>query len=171
MPQRVYNNVEDYRLLDGGRVVEDVTKVGLPTITFPTTTISVSGMAADIDMPTTTHLEAMDFTVYHNNGINGSLLSRPGKHEIEFRLARQVYNTAQTEMGHSGSKYRVTCIHVETQKGDVETGSPLGSTEKFSVIRFEEIVSGKTKLLIDAASNIIQVDGTDYTSKVKNMLE
>ena len=29
MPRRVYNNVEDHRLLDGNTVVEDVTKVGL----------------------------------------------------------------------------------------------------------------------------------------------
>ena len=40
MPSKVYNNVEDHRLLDGKYVVEDVTKVGLPTLKHTTTTIS-----------------------------------------------------------------------------------------------------------------------------------
>lgn len=51
MPQKVYNNVEGHRLIDNSRVAEDVTSVGLPTITHPTTTISASGMAMDVDMP------------------------------------------------------------------------------------------------------------------------
>ena len=70
MPQRVYNNVEDHRLLDGKSVVEDVTKVGLPTIKHPTTTISAAGMVMDVDMPNVTHIEAMDYSIYHNNGTN-----------------------------------------------------------------------------------------------------
>ena len=56
MPSKVYINIEGHRLLDNKRVCEDVTKIGLPTITHPTTTISAAGMAVDVDMPNTTHL-------------------------------------------------------------------------------------------------------------------
>ena len=63
MPQKVYNNVEGHRLLDNGRTVEDVTKISLPEIKHPTTTISAAGMAMDVDMPNTTHLEAMEFSI------------------------------------------------------------------------------------------------------------
>ena len=63
MPQKVYSNVEGHRVIDGGRVVEDITSVSLPTIEHDTTSISVSGMAMDVDMPNMTHLKAMEFAV------------------------------------------------------------------------------------------------------------
>ena len=78
MPSKVYNNVEDHRLLDNGTVCEDVTKVGLPTLEHPTDEIKASGMVMDIDMPNTTHLNASDFTIYHNNGVNCKMLANPG---------------------------------------------------------------------------------------------
>lgn len=176
MPQRVYNNVEGHRVLDTvrgeQRVVEDVTKIGLPTIKHPTTELkNIAGMAMDVDMPTTTHLEAMDFTVYHNNGINGQYLSMPEKHLIEVRTVRQRYNNASGEIEHESVKYRVTCTHVETQKGDIETGSPYGSTEKYSVLRYEEEVDGKATTIIDAMAGIIKYNGVAYSDTIESMLQ
>lgn len=171
MPKRVYNNVEDYRLIDGKTVVEDVTKVGLPTIKHPTTTIDVAGMATAVDMPNTTHIEAMDYTIYHNNGTNCALLPTPGKHKQEFRTVRQVYDVASATIKHVSVKYRLVGIHVETQKGDAETGSPLGSTEKYSCLRYEEEAEGKITTLIDAMAGIIKYNGKTYSDEVKNLLK
>ena len=78
MPTKVYNNVEGHRLVDNGYTVEDITQVAVPTISFPTTPISASGMAMDVDMPNITHLEAMEYSISHNNGMNGNRLSDPG---------------------------------------------------------------------------------------------
>lgn len=50
-------------MLDGGSVCEDVTSITLPTVEHPTTTISASGMAMDVDMPNTTHLNAMELSI------------------------------------------------------------------------------------------------------------
>ena len=100
MPSKVYCNVEDHRLIDGKKTVEDVTKVGLPTIKHKTTTIDVAGMAMAVDMPDTTHLEAADYTIYHNNGVNGEVLAVPGKHTQEFRTVRQRYGVAKGEIEH-----------------------------------------------------------------------
>ena len=171
MPTKVYNNVEGHRLVDNKRTVEDVTKIGLPTIKHPTTTISASGMAMDVDMPNTTHLEAMEFTVYHNNGTNCKFLGNPGKHSIEVRTVRQRYNVAKGEIEHESVKYRVTGIHTETQKGDIETGSPYGSTEKYSVLRYEEEIDGKIVTIADATAGLIRYNGVDYTDVVENMLK
>lgn len=171
MPTKVYNNVEGHRLIDNKRTVEDVTKIGLPTIKHPTTTISASGMAMDVDMPNTTHLDAMEFTVYHNNGTNGRYLSDPGKHDIEVRTVRQRYNVAKGEIEHESVKYRVAGIHTETQKGDIETGSPYGSTEKYSVLRYEEEVDGKIVTIVDATAGVLRNNGKDYTDVVENMLK
>ena len=171
MPSKVYNNVEDHRLLDGKIVVEDVTKVGLPTIKNPTTTIDAAGMAMAIEMPNTTHIDAMDYTITHNNGANSELLAVPGKHTHEFRTVRQRYNVASGTIEHESVKYRLVGVHAETQKGDIETGSPYGSTDKYSCLRYEEEVNGKVITIIDAMAGVIKYNGKDYTDVVQNMLK
>ena len=171
MPKKVYCNIEKHRILDNKREVEDVTKFGLPTIKHPTTSVKSSGMAMDVDMPDTTHLEAMDVTIYHNNGVNCKYLGDPGQHDIEARTVRQRYDVAKGEIMHESVKFRVTCVHVETQKGDIETGSPYGSTEKYSVLRYEEEVDGKVSIIADAMAGLIKYNGKDCTSVVDNLLK
>lgn len=172
MATKVFNNVEDHRLLDGSTIVEDVTSVGLPTIEHQTTDFeNISGMSMDITMPNMTRLKAMEFTVSHNNGANSHLLAVPGKHMIEFRLARQRFDVAKSEMAHESVKYRITALHISTEKGDVETGNPLGSTDKFAVLRYEEIVAGKQTVLIDGPSGIVKFNGKNYTDAVQSLLK
>lgn len=177
MATKIYCNVEDHRLFDksGGSgksvMVEDVTKVGLPTIKHTVTNIKAAGMPMDVDMPNETHLEAMDFTIYHNNGINCAKLSNPGKHNLEFRVARQRYDISGATIGHESVKYIIEGAHVESQKGDVETGSPYGTTEKYSIIKYTEIVNGKTTIDIDATANKITFNGKEYYKTIKSLLE
>lgn len=171
MPKKVYNNVEDHRLLDGKLTVEDVTKVGLPTIKHTVNSIDVAGMAMAVDMPNTTHVDAMDYSIYHNNGLNCEVLANPGKHTHEFRTARQVYDVATARIKHVSVKFRLVGVHVETQKGDIETGSPYGSTEKYSCLRYEEEVNGKVTTLIDAMAGVIKYNGKTYSDEVKNLLK
>ena len=171
MPSKVYVNVEDHKLLDGKRTIEDVTKVGLPTIKHKTTTVDAAGMAVAVDMPDTTHLEAMDYSIYHNNGVNGKYLSAPGKHVHEFRVARQRYNVPKASIGFESVKYRLIGIHQETAEGDVETGSPLGSTEKYSCVRYEKEVNGEVVTIIDAMAGVIKYNGVSYTDDIQNLLK
>ena len=175
MPQRVYNNVEGHRLLDTvkgvQRVCEDVTKIGLPTIKFSTTELkNIAGMAADVNMPTPTHVEAMELTIYHNNGVNCRYLAMPEKHYVEARIVRQRYVNAVGEIEHESVKYRITCTHTESQKGDIETGSPYGSTEKYSILRYEEEVDGEVTTIIDAMAGVIRYNGVEYTDVIDSML-
>lgn len=171
MPSKVYNNVEGHKLIDNKRTCEDVTKVGMPVLKHPTTTISAAGMAVDVDMPNTTHMEAMEFSVYHNNGVNCQYLANPGKHTIEVRIVRQRYNVAKGVIEHELVKVRVVGVHVETQNGDIETGSPYGSTEKYSVLRYEEEIGGKNVVLVDAMTGDIKYNGKSYTEEVEKLLK
>lgn len=171
MPSKVYNNIEGHRVLDNGNVCEDVTSFTLPTVSHPTNTISASGMAMDVDIPNTTHLEAMEFGVSHNNGVGCAALANPGKHTLEGRAVRQRYNVPKGEIEHESVKWRVTGVHKSTEKGNIETGNPYGSTEKYSVLRFEEIINGKTTVLIDAMAGIIKFNGKSYTDPVENLLK
>jgi len=172
MPKRVYNNVVGSRIIDNGRVVEDVTQFSPPTIKHPVTSMqNVSGMAADVDIPDTTHVEAMEVSFKHNNGVNCRYLMDPGKHDIEGRFVRQSYNTAGAEIEHESVKFRMIGMHVENSKSELENGSPYGSTDKFSLLRYEEEINGNVVLLIDAMAGKITVNGRDYTSTIENLLK
>ena len=170
MPQKVYNNVEGHRVIDNDRVAEDVTSITLPTIKHPTTTISTSGMAMDVDMPNTTHLDAMEFAVAHNNGNNCRHLADPGKHMVEIRVVRQRYNVAGGAIEHESVKFRVTGVHKETDKGNIETNNPYGSTDKYSVLRYEEEIDGEVVTIVDAMAGLIKFNGVDCTNAVESLL-
>ncbi len=170
MPNTVYNNVEGHRLIDDGRVVEDVTSITLPTLEHSTNTIAASGMSMDVDMPDLTHLKAMDYSIAHNNGRNSKYLATPGKHSNELRLVRQRYNVASGEIQHESVKYRLTGVHVKTDKGKIETGNPYGSTDSYSLLRYEEEIDGEIVTIIDAMAGIIKFNGVSYNDAVENLL-
>ena len=170
MPKKVYNNVEDHRLIDNGRTVEDVTSVTLPTVEHPTVDIDAAGMAGVVSMPNSVKINSMEFSVAHNNGVNCERLCDSGKHTIEFRLVRQRYNVAKGEIEHESVKYRVTGVHKSTEDGTVQAGNPLGSTDKYSVLRYEKIIDGKTTTLVDVMTGTIKFNGKDVTNVVQNML-
>lgn len=171
MPSKVYNNVVNHRLFDAGRQIEDVTKVGLPDIQHPTTEIDAAGMTMAVDMPNITHIEAMEYNIVHNNGVNCNYLAEPGKHTQEFRTARQRYDVAKGAIAHESVKYRLIGVHKGSQKGDVETGSPIGTTDTYSCLRYEEEVNGQVTVLIDAMAGIIKYNGKSYTDEVENLLK
>lgn len=170
MPKRVYNNVEDHKLLDNKRVCEDITSVVLPTVSHPTTTIDAAGMAGAVDMPNQAKLEAMELSISHNNGSNCQYLTNPNKHTIEFRLARQRYNVTKGELEHEGVKYRITAVHKSTEHGTVEAGNPLGSTERFTVLRFERIIDGETDTVADVMAGVLKFNGNDLVNEVQSLL-
>jgi hypothetical protein len=164
-------NVVDHRLFNDGAVCEDVTGVGLPTLEHPTTAIeNVSGMLGNIDMPNQHRFSAMEFTVTHNNGVGCNRLHQPGKHNIEFRVARQKYMTSEAEIDVESVKYRVLCTYRSTEQGNIETGSPIGSTDRFSVLRFEKIVDGVQETLIDIPAGSHVVNGINYNEDIEAIL-
>lgn len=170
MPTKVYNNVEGHRLYDDGNVVEDITSITLPSINFTSSTIDANGMMGAVDVPNPFHVDAMEFSVAHNNGAGCEKLATPGKHVLETRVVRQKYDVARGEMGHESVKFRVTGLHTGTEKGSIETGNPYGGTDKFSVLRYEEILDGKTVTLIDVMSGIMKINGKDFSGTLESYL-
>lgn len=171
MPKNVRCNVEDHRLIDNGRKCEDITSFTPPTIEHPTTSVKAAGMVMDVDIPNIYHFNAMEFEIAHNNGTNCAGLATPGLHEIEGRIARQNYITALGEVGLELVKIRVRGAHKSTEKGSIETDNPYGSTEKYSVLRYEEEIGGEVTTLIDSMAGIIRINGVDYSSRLSSLLD
>jgi len=171
MPKNVRCNVEDHRLFDNGRKCEDITSFTPPTIEHPTTSVKAAGMVMDVDIPNIYHFNAMEFEIAHNNGTNCAGLATPGLHEIEGRIARQNYITALGEVDLEMVKIRVRGAHKSTEKGSIETDNPYGSTEKYSVLRYEEEIGGEVTTLIDSMAGIIRINGVDYSSRLSSLLD
>ncbi|MEG2013973.1 MAG: phage major tail tube protein, partial [Anaerovoracaceae bacterium] len=83
---------------------------------------------------------------------------------------RQRYNVAAGEIEHESVKFRVTGVHTKTNKGNIETGNPFGSTDDYSVLRYEEEINGEITTIIDAMAGLIKINGKDYTDVVENLL-
>lgn len=164
-------NVEDHRLFDNGLKVEDITSVDLPDIEHPTTPVKASGMVMDIDMPNMHHYNAMEIAISHNNGNNCYALATPGIHTIEFRYARQNYNTQAMTMDIEIVKVLFTGAHKKTEKGSIETDNPYGSTERYSVMRYQETVGDDIFVLIDSTAGINRVNGIDFSAELTGGLD
>ncbi|MBQ8088467.1 MAG: phage major tail tube protein [Clostridia bacterium] len=164
-------NVEDHRLFDGGVKVEDITSVSLPTVEHPTTTVKASGMVMDVDIPNMHHYNAMEFEVSHNNGNNCPKLAMPGIHNMEFRIARQNYNVQLGQIDLELVKVRIIGAHKSTEKGSIETDNPYGSTEKYSVLRYEEEIDGETTLLIDSMAGKNEANGESFSDSLSALLD
>lgn len=171
MPSKVYNNVVDHRALDGEKVVEDVTSVTLPDIEHDTSTISASGMVADVDMPNMLHIKAMSYSIAHNNGVNCNVLAEPRKHEHEWRLVREKYNVALAEMEYESVKYRMVGLPTKTSEGTSERGNPMGSTEDYSCLRYEKEIDGVIVTLVDAMAGILKWNGVEYSDTLNQLLD
>lgn len=169
MTNTIYNNVVGNRVIDNGRVVEDVTSVSIPNFEHPTNTIQNSAMPMAIDMPVQSKFNAMSFAINHNNGKNCTALIRPGIHNIEVRIVREKYNVVKSQMGHESVKYRIKCAHVGKSNNAVENNNPLGGTDTFSVLRIEEEIAGKITNVIDVTGDVT-LGGVNISDEIESML-
>ena len=171
MLENVRCNVEDHRLFHDGTRVEDITKVDLPKIEHPTTAVKSAGMLMDVDMPNIYHYNSMEIKVSHNNGNGCNLLPVPGPHDIEMRAARQDYSVAKGEIDMELVKVRARVVPKSSEKGSIETDNPYGSTESFSVLRYEEEINGEIWMLIDSTASRLIIAGVDYSDRLSSILD
>jgi len=170
MPKHVYNNVIGERVFDGGVVIEDVTTVTPPSLSHPTTSIQkVTGLYADLNIPDDNRFEAMELSIAHNNGLNCRKLTEPGIHNLEFRIARQRFDTINAQNELESVKVMATAAHVSTDKGTFELGNPYGSTEKYAVLHYREEIDGVEVVNVSALTGG-HVNGVSISDKVEALL-
>lgn len=171
MQKQVMGIVQDHRAFDNGVNMEDVQTVELPNMEFATTEMNGSGMAGAVNMPDYSSLNAMSMSMNHNNGLNCHRLRRPGKHELEFRAAVQVLDVVSSEPKVVVDKFRVVGLFTGNTGGSLERSNPRGSTDTFSVLRYEEERDGEILTLIDIPKGKIMIDGVDYAAKTRGLLD
>lgn len=170
MPKKVHNKIVGQRLYDGANEVEDVTSVTLPDVEYGADEFDVSGLVGALEVIDPTHINAMTFSISHNNGLNCQTLSTPIQHNFEFRIAQQVLNVATGNTEYKSVKYRVSGKPKKVSDGSAERGNPLGSTVDYAVNRYEKEVDGRIVTQIDILAGIVRVNGYDFSSQVANLL-
>lgn len=170
MPKKVFNKIVGQKLVDGAVEIEDVTGVTLPDIEYSTDEFDVSGLVGALEVSDPTHINAMTFSVKHNNGLNCQTLSTPIQHNFEFRLAQQALNVGLGTTEYKSVKYRVSGYPKKISDGEAERGNPLGSTVDYTVNRYEKEVDGKIVTQIDILAGIVKINGRDFSSQVANLL-
>lgn len=172
MAKTIHNKIVDNLMMDGNTEVEDITSVGLPEIAFIADELAnVSGLAGNLNVPDVTRVQAMTFTINHNNGRNCEGLNTPTWHDFEFRTAQQVMETTRADMNHRSIKYRVEAYPTKISDGTVERGNPLGATIEYSVRRVEKEVAGQVVTKVDILGGEIMINGRSYTSDVQRLLQ
>lgn len=171
MNKQVHNKVVDSRIFDGSTLVEDVTSVDTPDIEFVNDEIDIPGATSKLNIISPYQVGAMTLTVNHNNGNGCDSLNTPETHKLEMRVARQVITTATGETSYESFKIRAWGTPMSVSRGSVERGNPMGSSVKFSLMRYEEERMGKTTILIDALAGKLEINGKDYASQINRMLD
>jgi phage tail tube protein FII len=172
MPQRVASNVVDHRVYDGGVNVEDITSITLPNIEYAKADFeNIAGLVGALSFANPAYVGLMTCEIAHNNGLNCDELETPVMHEIEFRLARQDLNVPDTALEYGSAKYRIAGQPVTVNNGTIERGNPLGSTVTYNLTRFIKEIAGKTVTHIDIPAGIVVINGHDFGSQVKNILD
>jgi len=162
MPKKVFANVVDHRVYDDGVNIEDVTSITLPDLEFTKTEFDVAGMVGKLNMANPAHLEAMSYTIAHNNGLEGERLATPDIHQHEFRLMRQNLDVPDARLEYDSVKYRLAGQMVKESGGSIERGNPLGSTVEYSCQRFIKEIAGKIVVHVDIPAGIVIINGVDY---------
>lgn len=167
----VQSNVIRYLVYFDGKLVEDVTSYTPPARRYKTTSIQSAGMSGDVNAANQANIEAMESTLAHNNGVNTHLLLTPGIHTLEVRTVRQKYNVAKSRMEHERITWRDRVQHISRDPGSIEANNPYGNTDKFSVVRHEEIINGKQTRLDDIPNGKLVTNGVSATDEIDNLLK
>ena len=150
-----------------------VAKVTLPSIIFPTVSISGAGMMGNMDVPLLGMVDAMSATIdfldaNHNGG--AVKLAEPRKHQLDMRVAEEFWDVEQADVGVWADKY---VMIVRPKTTDPGTVAPMGSADtsgEYVVYYFAAYKDGKQLWEVDKRNMKCVVDGVDYMAPVRKAL-
>lgn len=158
-----------YRVYKDGKSLLGTSTVELSEISFLSETLSGSGIAGEMEVPTlgmTGPLSAT-FNWISQNRDYFSVLDVSASTNLELRAA--VQEVDETTGVRSSKAYRMSMLTMpkSAKLGTMETGKQQGSSTEFELSRLLIEIAGEEKLLIDKVNFIYRVNGTDMLAKVR----
>ena len=150
-----------------------VAKVTLPSITYPTVSISGAGMMGNMEVPLLGMVDAMTTSIEFLDASNAQaavLLSEPRKHQLEMRVAMEHWNVEQAEVGSWADRYLMVCHPKVFNPGTFAPMSAAGASNEFAVYYYAGFRDGKQLWEIDKRSMKCIINGVDYMASVRKAL-
>lgn len=145
--------------------------VELPALEAMTETVTGSGIAGELDMPTIGHYAAMTAKLnFRTLDVPSIRLSKQKVHALDFRGSQQVLNAGTGLYEHQAVKVSLRAVPKTTEAGKFEVGTPTETANEFEVTYMKIEINGKKQLEIDKLNFIAFIDGEDQLEQVrKNM--
>lgn len=148
-----------------------VAKATLPDIAYLTQTINGPGMAGNIESVLIGMMEAMTLGLNFRSVTDAATkLMRPEKHQIDLRVAEQMWDTVGVKREIAVDKYVMVVVPKSTKPGNIAAASAADTSGEYSVYRYEAYKNGKTLWKIDPYNYICEIDGVDYMAEVRKAL-
>lgn len=158
-------------------VYEDaVNFVGLATITPPdiaqlTHSVSGAGLSGNVDAVMIGMVEAMEATInFHSIMDSASILMQPTKHQLDCRVAEQVWDTDSAAHKINADKLIMVVLPKTTSIGQIGPASAASVSGTYAVYRYEGYLNGEEKWVIDPMNCIFKINGKDYWDEVRKAL-
>lgn len=158
-------------------VYEDaVNYIGLATITPPdiaqlTHTVTGAGLAGNVDAVMLGMVEAMEATItFHTVMDAATKLMQPIKHQLDCRIAEQVWETDSAAHVINADKLIMLVLPKTTSMGEVAPASAASVSGTYAVYRYEGYLNGVEKWVIDPMNCIYRINGKDYWDEIRKAL-
>lgn len=158
-------------------VYEDaVNYVGLATVTPPdiaqlTHSVSGAGLGGNVDAVMLGMVEAMECTITFHSVMDAAVkLMQPVKHQLDFRIAEQIWETDSAAHQINADKLIMLVLPKTTSMGEVAPASAASVSGTYAVYRYEGYLNDVEQWVVDPMNCIFRVKGKDYWDDIRKAL-
>ncbi|NPV30560.1 MAG: phage major tail tube protein [Firmicutes bacterium] len=167
VPEKLIN----FRVYEDGVDLLGIADVELPSIEAMTETVKGAGIAGEVESPVLGHFGSMTCTINWRTIVRPIVhLVEPRAHNLDFRGALQVYNTATGEYRVQAVRVSVRALPKKTQLGKLDVGANADASNEFEVVYLNVTIDGRKLVEIDKYNYICFINGTDYLRRVRQAL-
>ncbi len=146
-------------------------KVTLPSIAYVCTTLSGAGLMGNLEVPYIGMIDNMNMEVEWDSPTGDAVkLLTPKKHQLDLRVAKEYWDTLETDVGIWPDKF-VTIVRPKGfDPGSVAPMAAPGSKSQFVVYYFAGYRDGRQLWEVDKRNQKFVIDGVDYWADVRRAL-
>lgn len=161
----------NFEVFRGNNRYLGIAECTLPTVTGKTVDISGAGVAGEIAMPTLAFPESFQLELQWRT-IYKELYELSVQQAVDLILynAQQLYNHGSGKIYPGQVKINVRGIPKETDNGKIAPASTTDSKNTIELIYYKVAIQGEVACEIDKINYKYIVNGIDYLSEVRNVL-
>jgi P2 family phage contractile tail tube protein len=153
------------------KFLHDTVTVTFPEIEFLTESFKGAGVNGEIDLPTYGQVGSLVIEVAHNGLSKDTIdLFKLKTQHLECRWASQVLNSSTGGTEIVGKKIIFKGIPKKLGIGSIEPNKAEEASSSFEVTYFKYVIGNTVVIEIDKLNDVLKVNGTDYSSSVRNVL-